>query len=678
MILRLIHYKNIFKIFISTLLLIISITGFSQKVNKIRTKADNKFFEGEYYVASQIYRKVYKKTKNKSDKAEINYLIADCYRYARDVKQAENFYKKAMKMNDKDPLVVLNHANMLRILGDYEASSKEYSNYLILVPGALKGLQGFEACSLAVEWTNNPTRYIVEEMGSLNSKLNDFSPTYDSRKDYNSIYFTSNRDKTTGKKISGIIGDRFTDIFEVQKDRKGKWSEPTPLDTLVNSEYDEGTPALNSKANEMLFTKCKIEKKNKHGCQIYKSAKQGADWGECESLQIVGDSVSIGHPSISADEKTLYFASRELGGSGGADLFKVTRDGKSGKWTVPINLGDSINSPSDELYPFIRDDGILYFSSDREISMGGLDIYKAYVDEDSVLKVENMKYPINSNADDFGIIFQGSNEKGLFSSARKGGRGGIDIYSFYIPPLEFSVTGIIKDEDTGEPIEGVVVKLVGSDGTIFRDTTKAEVGFTFKLKPKTDYLYIASKLGYFNGKGSVTTNLLDRSQVLKTEATLSSIAKTIELPNIEYDFAKWDLRESSKSSLDILVTTLNDNPSLTVELMSHSDMIGNDSINLVVSQRRAQSVVDYIISKGIESERLVAKGYGKTQPKVADKSISTKYPFIPEKTVLGDDFINTLTDSSQKDICNQFNRRTEFKVLSTTYVPSKSKKTNNP
>ncbi|OFX59583.1 MAG: hypothetical protein A2046_04195 [Bacteroidetes bacterium GWA2_30_7] len=678
MILRLIHNKNIIKIFISTILLIISLIGFSQKVNKLRTKADNKFFGGEYYAASQLYRKVYKKTKNKSDRAEINYLIADCYRYSRDIKQAENFYKKAMKMNDKAPLVVLNHANMLRCLGDYEASALEYKNYLSLVPLDLKGLQGFNACSLAVEWTNNPTRYIVEEMGALNSKFNDFSPTYDSRKDYNSIYYTSNRDKTTGKKISGIVGDRFTDIFEIQKDRKGKWSEATPLDTLVNSDFDEGVPVLNSKANEMYFTKCKIEVKKKNGCQIYTSSKQGADWGECTSLQLVGDSISIGHPSLSADEKTLYFSSRELGGSGGADIFKVTKEGKGGKWGAPINLGDSINSPSDELFPFIREDGILYFSSDREISMGGLDIYKAYVDEDSIFRVENMKYPINSNADDFGIVFQGSNEKGLFSSARKGGKGGIDIYSFYIPPLEFSVTGIIKDEDTGEQLVGAVVKIVGSDGTIFRDTTKIDVGFSFKLKPKTDYLYIASKPGYFNGKGNVTTNLLDRSQVLKTEATLSSIAKTIELPNIEYDFAKWDLRESSKSALDTFVTTLNDNPTLTIELMSHSDMIGNDSINLVVSQKRAQSVVDYIISKGIDSDRLVAKGYGKTQPKVADKNISTLYSFIPEKTVLNEDFINSLAEKNQQDICNQFNRRTEFKVLSTTYIPSKSKKGNNP
>lgn len=661
--------------FIIITLSIISSQLYSQKFEKLKAKADAKFWQGEYYTASQLYKKAYKKTKNKKEKADINFTIGDCFKYIRDIKQAEAYYKKAMKMNDKEPLIILNYANMLRISGKYEEAQTEYENFLKFIPGDARGTNGLTACSLAQEWIKNPSRYIVSEINAINSKFNDFSPVYDSRKDYNTILFTSNRDNATGTKTSGIIGDKFFDIFEVKLDRKGKWGDPTPLDTLINSEFDEGVPTLNEKSNEMYFTKCKIESKAKVGCQIYKTTKQGGFWGACELVQIVGDSISIGHPSLSKDEKTLYFASKELGGEGGTDLFKVTREKKGGTWGKPINLGPAINSPNDELFPYIREDDVLFFSSDREPSMGGLDIYKAYKNKDSILVVENMQFPINSNYDDFGIVFQGVEEKGLFSSARKGGKGGIDILAFHIPPLEFSLAGIAKDKDTDAMLEGVIVKLVGSDGTIFRDTTKAEKGFSFKLKPKTDYIYIASKEGYFNYKGTFSTDSLERSQVIASNILLSSVAKTIELPNIEYDFAKWDLRESSKTALNQLVTTLNDNPTITIELLSHSDMIGNDSTNLVISQKRAQSVVDYLISKGIEAERLVAKGYGETRPKVADKELNQKYNFIPTGSTLNEAFIESLIDEKQKDICNQLNRRTEFKVLSTNFFSNKQKGT---
>jgi peptidoglycan-associated lipoprotein len=302
--------------------------------------------------------------------------------------------------------------------------------------------------------------------------------------------------------------------------------------------------------------------------------------------------------------------------------------------------------------------------------MGGLDIFRAQPQPDGSWLVQNMKSPINSFADDFSIVFEDGNERGIFSSTRKG-KSNDELYFFELPPLKFNITGLVKDEKTGAPVPGAVVQLIASDG----DNLQAETGtggdFRFDLKANVDYIFLASKAGYLNGKEKETTKGQDKSRDFLVTILLTRFDKPIELPNIFYDFGKWDLRPESMVSLDRLVETLNDNPNVTIELMSHTDSRDTEEYNLDLSQKRAQSAVQYLISKNIAPERLSAKGYGESTPKVVDAQLAKQYPMFREGTVLNEAYINSLPTEELKEIAHQINRRTEFRVLRTDYVPAK-------
>jgi peptidoglycan-associated lipoprotein len=334
-------------------------------------------------------------------------------------------------------------------------------------------------------------------------------------------------------------------------------------------------------------------------------------------------------------------------------------------------MGEDINTPGDEMFPYAHPDGTLYFSSDSHIGVGGLDIYKASPAESGRWTVENMRPPVNSSQDDFGITFEKEAERGFFSSSRKG-RGNDEIYSFFLPPLKFNLTGIVRDEKTDKVLKETSVKSIGSDGITVEASTNEEGAFRFMLKPNTDYVFIASKRGYLNGKERETTKGLEKSNDFRTIIYLSPVDQVIELPNIYYDFGKWDLRPESMVALDKLVETLNDNPNITIELMSHTDSRGSTQDNELLSQKRAQSVVDYLISKSIAADRLQAKGYGESVPKVVDEKVAGENKFLTVGQVLNEEFINLLpATNNEQEIAHQINRRTEFRVISTDYVPKK-------
>jgi peptidoglycan-associated lipoprotein len=420
----------------------------------------------------------------------------------------------------------------------------------------------------------------------------------------------------------------------------------------------------------LYFTRCEAGKREKKGCKIMYSKMTGDKWSEPVNLKILPDSLVAAHPAISPDGTTLYFVSDLAGGFGGKDIWKVTRSGSGGAWSQPVNLGPDINTPGDELFPYVREDGTLYFSSDGLIGMGGLDIFKANMQPDGSWIVKNMRPPINSFADDFGIVFEDSNEKGIFSSTRKG-RGNDELYSFELPPLVFNVTGLVKDEKTGSPISGSVVKLIASDGNSLQAETGSGGDFKFDLRADVDYIFLASKRGYLNGKEKETTKGQDKSREFMVTIMLTPIDRPIELPNILYDFGKWDLRPESMVSLDKLVETLNDNENITIELMSHTDSRDTEEYNLELSQKRAQVVVQYLIDKGIAPERLTAKGYGESTPKVVDAAIAAQNPFLKLGATLSEQYINSLANDEQREIAHQINRRTEFKVLRTDYEAPK-------
>ena len=632
-------------------------------------KAYSSFSAGEYFDAIYQFKNAYSKTKkaDKNTRTELVFMIAECYRLVNDPKNAETWYKLAVKSAYSKPDAQFWLAESMKKSGKYQPAVDEFRKYKQIAPSDARADQEIRSCELALEWLRNPQPYKVDELKDINSRNEDFSPAY-GRDDFGLIYFTSSRDGVTGNKTHGATGQGYTDIFETRIDKKGKWSTPVPVG-VVNSEFEDGTPSLSSDYKELYYTRCESGKHEKKGCVIMYSKKKGDAWSEPKNLGLLPDSLVAAHPAISHDGSTLYFVSDLPGGFGKKDIWKVTRSG-GGAWSKPVNPGPDINTSGDELFPYESEDGTLYFSSDGQIGMGGLDIFKAKTQPDGSWLVQNMKPPINSFADDFGIIFEGSNQRGIFSSTRKG-RGNDDLFSFELPPLKFTVTGLVKDEKTGAPVTASLVQLIASDASNLQAETGSIGDFKFDLRADVDYIFLASKRGYLNGKEKETTKGQEKSREFLVTILLTAIDKPIELPNILYDFGKWDLRPESMVSLDKLVETLIDNPNVTIELMSHTDSRDTEEYNMTLSQKRAQTVVQYLIDKGIDAARLAAKGYGESTPKVVDPVIAKQNPFLKAGATLDDQYVNSLANDEQKEIAFQINRRTEFKVVRTDYEAPK-------
>jgi peptidoglycan-associated lipoprotein len=650
------------------LIVIVSNEIYSQ--NKRLQRAYETYDAGEYYKAVDIFKDAYQKITDKKEKTKITFYIAECYRKIDDPKQAALWYKKVMSKDNGDPMAVFHYAEMLKKLGEYEDAKQQFKNYKELAPTDTRANDGILSCDLALEWMQFPSGYVVEEMKFFNSKQSDYSPAFASD-DFRKVLFTSTREDTYGKKEQGVTGESFADIFESTMDRRGGWSTPVPLGLEVNSEYEEGTPNLSSDYNTLYFTRCESNKSKTEGCKIMESKREGEGWSKAESLNIAADSIVVAHPAISPDDLTLYFTSdmngsiKNLNGKNSKDIWKITRTSKTGEWGKPINLGEPINTPGDEVFPYVHNDGTLYFSTDGLTGMGGMDIFKAKPVSGESWEIQNMRYPINSSADDFGVTFEKDKEAGFLSSARKG--KGDDIFTFLLPPVKFGITGTLKNEKTNDPIEGAIIKSISSDGITIESKSSKEGTFKFALKPTTDYVFLASKEGFLNGKERETTKGKESSVDFTTTIYLSPIDQVIRIDNIFFDFASAELRPESMVSLDKLVETLNDNPNITIELGSHTDSRGNNDFNLDLSNKRAQSVVNYLITKGIKTDRLTAKGYGETTPKKVDKRDQEAYPFLTEGQVLTEEYINTIKDDDLKELAYFLNRRTEFKVLRTDY-----------
>jgi peptidoglycan-associated lipoprotein len=640
--------------------------------NKKAVKAYATFEAGEYYTAIDQFKDAYQKTTDKKEKLRMAFYIGECYRKTDNSSQAALWYGKVVARDYENPLSILYYADALKMNQNYEEAKSQYQHYKELVPDDPRGSDGILSCDFSLQWMDQPTGYQVEEMKFFNSKYSDFSPAF-SRSDFQEVYFTSSREEATGNGENGGTGQQFTDIFFSTEDKKGKWSTPLPLPAPVNTDAEEGTPVFSSDYNTMYFTRCQVGKRKALGCEIYTAKRDGEKWNNVESLALAGDSVVIAHPALTKDNLTLYFVSDMEGstktpeGKNSKDIWMVTRPDPGAKWGTPVNLGPPINTPGDEVFPYAHPDGSLYFSSNGHIGMGGLDIFRAQKNSAGQWQVENLKYPINSAADDFGITFEGNQESGYFSSSRKG-KGNDDIYSFVLPPLKFSIVGVVKNGKNDEIIPDATIKSIGSDGITLDTKTGKDGLFKFTLKPGTDYVFIAEKPGFLKGKERESTKGVAQSTEFKTEIFLASTETPIQVENIFYDLDKADLRPESMVALDKLVETLNDNPNIVIELGSHTDSRASEEYNMDLSLRRAQSVVNYLIEKGISKDRLVAKGYGKSTPKVVDKKDNAAYSFMPVGTVLDDAFINGLGDDDHKEMAYFLNRRTEFKVLRSDYT----------
>ncbi|MBI2967772.1 MAG: OmpA family protein [Bacteroidetes bacterium] len=643
--------KKIFpSFFCFNLVLLVLFTPLVYAQKKFSSDADKSFKSGEYYTAIMHYKKAYAKERSNAEKARIIFQIAECYRLVNDPKSSEVWYTKAIQIKYHDPVAWFYLADAKKANGKYDEALADFNKYKELKPDDPRGSDGAKSCELAQNWIDNPSRYQVENVVLINSPQSDFAPAY-SKKDYKTIIFTSAREGTLGDATDGTTGQRFTDLFEVKLDRKGKWSTPTLVPEPLNSEVNEGAVTFDSKFKAIYFTRCPIEGGKIGGCQIYTAAPKGNDWASPEKISLGPDSNTIGHPSLSADATELYFASDMAGGLGGRDIWVSKWDKKEKKWGDAQNLGTVINTPGDEVYPFMHENGTLYFSSNYHIGMGGTDIFKSKRKSDKWDPVENLGYPMNSEGDDFSIIFEGLADRGYLTSNRKGGKGNDDIYFFFSPELVFTLQGVVIDAETRALITGATVTLIGSDGTS-KETQTDEVGsYYYQLSANTSYEITASKPKYLSDKGTESTIGLTVSKDLVHDFELKSIRKPIELPNIYYDLDKWTLRPESKEALDGLIKTLTDNPTTVIKINSHTDSRADDKYNIELSQKRAQSVVDYLIENGIDAERLTAQGYGESKPQIPDRDI------------------NKLKTEEEREAAHQKNRRTEFEVLRTDYVP---------
>ena len=654
--------KAHFTIYILFLLIVSSL--YSCKSAKL-SDAEEKQRIGEYYEAAAIYRKVYTKTspKKRDLRGYIAYRMAECNRLINNTAKATSAYMNAIRYDYPDSTVYLRMGQMLQKTGRYPEAIKNYDIYMENDPSNLLAINGIQGCELAPGWKKNPTRYEVRRMDKFNSRRGEFSPMLAGDK-YDQLYFASSRSKDKDAKVSAITGQNNNNLFLVKQDEKGAWLAPVELEDEVNTEYDEGTPSFSPDGNTMYYTYCAQDPEGPRTAEIYISTRSSAKWGKGTRATIVKDSVTaLGHPSISPDGKYLYFVSDAVGGFGGKDIFRARVAGND--FGPMENLGEEINTPGDEMFPYVRDSVTLYFASNGHPGMGGLDLFKATQDSTGKWKVENLGAPINSMADDFGITFAGKEERGFFCSNRNDARGYDHIYSFERPTITIFIEGIVNDVDE-YPIEDATVRIVGKDGLNVKVPVKKDGTYRVELERDIRYVMMASARGYLNQNYELHTGPEEKNETYIVDFFLSPISKPVVIDNIFYDFDKATLRPESKKALDEMIKMLNDNPNVTIELGAHTDRKGTDQYNERLAQRRAQSVVDYLIAGGIEAARLEAKGYGESVPKTINKKMAKQFDFMKEGDVLTEEFILALPPE-QQEIADQINRRTEFKVLRTNY-----------
>lgn len=649
--------------------------GYQKKTKK--SKADEAFLVQNYYDAAALYKEAYLKEKNRAKKSELTFLQAECWRMVatpQALKKAESMYKRAIKAKYPHAEVYLRFAQVLQLQEKFDEAVEQYQKYHQLKPEDDRPTKGIESCAFAKEALGNPTRYVVDGLDIANSRANDFAPSFGNG-DYDVLFFTSARDGGVGKGADGYTGQSYTDLWSVKRDKRGNWSKPVVFPEPMNTGAHEAATSLNKRGNEMYFTRCEESSKEKPvpTCEIYFSKKKGKGWTAPVLLPLPYDSLTtFGHPSISEDGKILYFASDMNGGYGGKDIWMMKKM-KRDEWSEPINLGDQINTSVDELFPFIHSDGAVYFASNGHVGMGGMDIYKAEFDsEGTLLSISNMKSPINSPLDDFGIIFEGKDERGYFSSNRSGGKGGDDIYQFSLPSLTLTLSGIATDANTNSIVVGAKVSLMGTDGTTATTITDNSGRYEFGkdvISEGVAYELTISKEGYLSTSVNETTFGVRESQDFVLDFSLEPTKKEILLPRIEYDFNSAQLRKESKIALDALVAVLLDNPTVIIELRSHTDFRAGTEFNMTLSQNRAQVCVDYMVSKGVEPVRLIPIGLGETEPYIMEK----KDGRLKMGVTLDESFINSLRREKDSEKAHQYNRRTDFKVLNKFYNPDTGK-----
>lgn len=628
--------------------------------------AEAAYARGEYFDAQKIYKKVYNKLTKKEDRplrGEVAFKLGLCYNKLNMAPRASAAFQNALRYEYPDSMAYLYLGKALQAEGKYVPAIKAYQDFLSLKKDDPLAIEGIKGCDMALAAKERPkTRYVVKNFKTFNSSRADFAPMF-LDKTADQVYFTSTNEKVTGENKSGITGMKPGDILVSKQNERGQWQRPEMVEGELNSDADEGIVSFSPDGQIMYLTRASRSETNNSTVEIFTSHRSDAAWSTPEKFVIVHDSITAtGHPAVSANGKYLYFTSDMPGGYGGLDIWRIDIEDRVG---TLVNMGPQINTPGDEMFPYSRTDSLFYFSSNGHPGFGGLDIFRAKLNTTGdYWSVENMGLPINSTGDDFGITF-GIGESGFFSSNRGDARGYDHIYSFELPDLRITISGYVLDKDE-EPVPGAIIRIVGDDGSNQREVARDDGSFKFNLGRGVKYVMKAGAPGHLNVKQEFESDIAEEDADYAIDFILAAINKPQVVENIFYDFDKATLRPESKEALNEIVQMLNENPHVTIEMGSHTDRKGSDEYNMALSERRAQSVIDYLIKAGISEERLSPKGYGESIPKTVTKKINKDYPQFEEGTVLSEEFIETLSIEDQ-EAADQINRRTEFQVLTVDY-----------
>lgn len=635
-------------------------------------KAEQSYAIGEYYYASINYKKSYSRCspREKKKRGVRAFMMGECYRRIGYSQKAVAAYQNAVRYGIEDSSAYLYLGQQQLKLGQYKQAVTSFNQYLEFDPGNELARSGLLSCELGPKWKAKPNQYKIKKEAIFNSRRSDYSPMLVGD-DADQIVLSSTRNDATGDEISGVTGVKFGDLFFAKKNEQGKWQPVTTIDGDVNTEYDEGASCLSPDGKTMYFTRCSSDPDYPRYAEIWQSQRSDASWGKATKCVISRDTLSsFAHPAVSPDGEWLYFVSDMPGGEGGLDIWRtrITSNGFGGV----ENLGRPINTAGDEMFPSFRPNGDFYFSSNGHPGMGGLDIFIAREDSITGTIIENQQFPLNSSADDFGMTFEGVHNRGYFCSSRNDGKGWEHIFSFECPEILQTVTGWVYEKD-GYELPSALVYMVGNDGTNLKLSVKGDGSFTQVVKPGVDYVLLGTCKGYLNVKNEIRVEESEESEEYTLQFPLPPINIPVLIDNIFYEFDKATLTPESTEALDKLVVMMNENPNITIELSAHCDYRGNDNYNQRLSQRRAESVVRYLIEHDIKKDRLTAVGYGESRPKVITKKLKEVLlagepkVAVEEGDTLTEEYILSLKGKEEQEVLNALNRRTEFKVIRTTY-----------
>ena len=631
-------------------------------------KGDKFFAVGEYYDAAEQYKKAYSQTPSKERelRGQRARKLAECYRRINATTKAITAYNNVVRYKQTDSLTHFYLGQLYLKNGNPKEAAKHFQTAMDSLPmndpNWTLAQTGYKSAQMVPQWKKEGSSYTVKRMDIFNSRRDDYSPMLGGEED-NQLYFTSTRNQAQGDDNNGITGAKSADIFFSQKDDQGKWGKPQTIDSELNSSFEEGACCFSPDGKTMYLTQCKTDPNYPRYATIMVSNRSDAAWSKPKELVISKDTlISFAHPAVSPDGEWLYFVSDMPGGMGGLDIWRC-RLLSHGEPGAPENLGKPINTAGDEMFPTFRPNGDLYFSSNGHPGMGGLDVYFVSVSDNR--HIQHPGFPLNSHADDFGMTFEGKRNQGFFCSNRGDNRGNDHIYSFYNPEVIQTVKGWVYEQD-GYELTAAQVYMVGNDGTNLKLSVRGDGSFTQEIKPGVDYVFLGTCKGFLNHQEELHVETATKSEEYVLQFPLANISAPVLIENIFYDFNKATLRPESATALDELVSLLNENPNITIELSAHTDSRGSDQYNERLSQQRAESVVNYLIAHGIAADRLTPKGYGESHPKKIKRKVAEKYPFLKENDVLTEVFITTLPEEQQEQ-CHQLNRRTEFRVLRTTY-----------